>query len=137
MNIKILFNSFKILISAVIVALLLIFFNCLEIDSTLNNGYIYGLLFGAIIYVILNKRKKYVYDFKVMDDLFEIKYYNMFGLKKEISLYKDFEIDFLSKKNINSISDFVRFINKNEAYVFYFLDLNIEEEIKNYKLNNT
>ena len=136
MNIKILFNSFKILISAVIVALLLIFFNCLEIDSTLNNGYIYGLVFGAIIYVILNKRKKYVYDFKVMDDLFEIKYYNMFGLKKEISLYKDFEIDFLSKKNINSISDFVRFINKNEAYVFYFLDLNIEEEIKNYKLNN-
>ncbi len=135
MNIKILFNSFKILISAVIVVLILLFFNSLEMDSTLNNGYIYGLFLGAIIYVILNKRRKYVSDFKVKDNLYEIKYYNMFGLKKEISLSKDFEIDFLSKKNINSFSDFVRFFNKNETYDFYYFESNIKEVIENYKSN--
>ena len=86
MNIKILLNSFKVLIAPVIVILMFKFFNYLELDSTDNNSYIYGLFLGAIIYIILNKRKKYVCDFKVKNDLYEIKYYNMFGLKKEISL---------------------------------------------------
>lgn len=137
MNIKILFNSFKVLIAPVIVILMFKFFNYLELDSTDNNSYIYGLFLGTIIYIILNKRKKYVCDFKVKNDLYEIKYYNMFGLKREITLSKDFDIDFLSKKNMNGISDFVRFFNKNETYDFYYLDSNIKKVIENYKSNNT
>lgn len=137
MNIKILFNSFKVLIAAVMVAFILKLFNYLELDSTDNKSYIYGLLLGAIIYIFLIERKKYVCDFKVKDDLYEIKYYNMFGLKREISLSKDFEIDFLSKKNINGISDFVRFFKKNEAYVFYYFESKIKEVIENYKSNNS
>lgn len=135
MNIKILFNSFKVFFVAISVALILKLINSLEIDSSLNNGYIYGLLLGATIYIFLNMKKKYVCDFKVKDDLYEIKYYNMFGLKREISLSKDFEMDFLSKKNINRISDFVRFFNKKESYIFYYFDSSVKEEIENYKSN--
>jgi len=135
MNIKILFNSFKVLIAAVMVAFILKLFNYLELDSTVSNSYIYGLLLGATIYIFLNMRKKYVCDFKVKDDLYEIKYYNMFGLKREISLTKNLEMEFLSKKNINDISYFVRFFNKNEAYVFYYFESNIKEVIENYKSN--